>query len=57
MHFNPYKLFIRRGRTSENAKHAKRDWKKRAPQLSLSNTALGLSLRFLFIPLFVIIFY
>ncbi|MDE5614447.1 MAG: ABC transporter permease [Treponemataceae bacterium] len=57
MHFNPYKLFIRRARTSENAKHAKRDWKKRAPQFSLSNTALCLSLLFLFIPLFVIIFY
>lgn len=42
---------------SENHRHAKRSWRKRAPVLSFSKTVLGLSLAFLFIPLFVIIFY
>ncbi|MBQ0050637.1 MAG: ABC transporter permease [Treponema sp.] len=41
----------------EAAKHAKRDWKKRARSFSFSNTVLVLSLIFLFIPLFVIVFY
>lgn len=57
MKFNPYRLFVRRGRPSENAKHAKRDGKRRAPQVSLSGVVLCLSLLFLFIPLFVITFY
>ena len=57
MKFNPYKLFTRVKRSSENARHAKRSWRKRAPQFSLSNTVLCLSLLFLFIPLFVITFY
>ena len=57
MRFNPFKIFIRRLRSSENARHAKRVWLKRAQNLSLSNTVLCLSLMFLFIPLFVIIFY
>lgn len=42
---------------SEPARHAKRDWKKRATPVSFSNTVLALALAFLFIPLFVIIFY
>ena len=57
MKLNPYKLFIRNKRPSENARHAKRNWKRLAPQFSLSNSVLALSLMFLFIPLFVIIFY
>ncbi len=42
---------------SETHRHAKRFWKKHAPIFSFSNTVLVLSLLFLFIPLFVIIFY
>lgn len=42
---------------SENHKHAKRDWKKRAPKFSFSKTVLFIALLFLFVPLFVIIFY
>ena len=57
MKLNPYKLFIRSRRPSENARHAKRNWKRLAPQFSLSKSVLALSLMFLFIPLFVIIFY
>ena len=41
----------------EASRHAKREWKKFAPRFSLSNTVLALTLAFLFIPLFVIIFY
>lgn len=51
-------LHILKGRTSsETGRHAKRDWKKRAPKFSFSKTVLALSLAFLFIPLFVIVFY
>ena len=42
---------------SENHRHAKRFWKKHAPVFSFSKTVLFVSLLFLFIPLFVIIFY
>ena len=42
---------------SENHRHAKRSWKKRAQVFSFSNSMLCLALLFLFIPLFVIIFY
>ena len=42
---------------SENHRHAKRDWKKRAPKFSFSKTVLFIALIFLFVPLFVIIFY
>lgn len=42
---------------AENSRHAKRSWKKRAELFSFSNTLLFLSLLFLFIPLFVIIFF
>lgn len=42
---------------SENARHAKRQWKKRARKTSTSNTILCLTFAFLYIPLFVIIFF
>ncbi len=42
---------------SESNKHAKRNWKRHGRKFSLSNTVLALSLAFLFIPLFVIVFY
>ena len=42
---------------SETHRHAKRDWKKRAPKFSFSKTVLFIALIFLFVPLFVIIFY
>lgn len=42
---------------SENHRHAKRSWKKRAKSLSFSRTVLCLSILFLFVPLFVIVFY
>lgn len=42
---------------TENNKHARRYWKKHAPKLSVSRTVLGLSILFLYIPLFVIILY
>ncbi len=41
----------------ESSRHAKRDWKKRAPRLSFSGTVLVIALVFLFLPLLVIIFY
>lgn len=43
--------------SSENARHAKRNWKKRAVPFSFSNTILTLSILFLFLPLFVIFFF
>lgn len=42
---------------SESNRHAKLQWKKRNRRFSLSNTVLCLSLLFLFLPLFVIVFY
>ena len=43
---------------SENARHAKRSWKKRGyRRFSFSKLVLGLTILFLFIPLFVIIVY
>lgn len=54
---NPLKLFISRKKTSENARHAKRNWKKRANPFSFSAIILCLALLFLFIPLFVVIFF
>ena len=41
----------------ESNRHARRSWKKRNKTFSFSNTVLFISLLFLFIPLFVIIFY
>ena len=40
---------------SENFRHAKRNWKKRAQTFSFSNFTLCLTFLFLYIPLFVII--
>ncbi len=42
---------------TESNKHARRSWKRRNRTFSFSNAVLLLSLLFLFIPLFVIIFY
>ena len=58
MKLNPFNLVkSNRGKQSENFRHAKRGWKKRAPQFSFSKTVLFLCLLFLFLPLLVIIFY
>ncbi len=57
MKSNPFKLFARKQKPSEPARHAKREWKKHEGRISFSKTVLALSLLFLFIPLFVIIFY
>lgn len=54
---NPFRLFTQKKKTSENARHAKRQWKKHKKRLSLSTTVLCLSLLFLFIPLFVVVFF
>ncbi len=54
---NPFSLFANKKKFSEQARHAKRSWKKHNTHISFSNTALCLALLFLFIPLFVIIFY
>ena len=54
---NPFKLFLKKQRPSEPARHAKRDWKKHEGRITFSKTVLALSLMFLFIPLFVIIFF
>lgn len=56
-HMNPFKLFTEKKKSSENNRHAKRQWKKRNRKLSFSNSVLALALVFLFVPLFVIIFY
>ena len=42
---------------SENARHAKRAWKRRQHQFSFSKLVLWLTIIFLFLPLFVIIVY
>lgn len=42
---------------TESSRHARRSWKRRNKRFSFSNTVLFISLLFLFIPLFVIIFY
>lgn len=57
MKSNPFKLFAKKLKPSEPARHAKREWKKHEGRISFSKTVLALSLLFLFIPLFVIIFY
>lgn len=57
MKFNPFRMFNKNKKPTEPAKHAKRSWKKRAPQIGFSNIMLALTLLFLFIPLFVIVFY
>ena len=58
MKLNPFNLTKpNRVKQSENFRHAKRGWKKRAPQFSFSKMVLFLCLLFLFLPLLVIIFY
>jgi len=54
---NPLDFTTKAKPASESIRHAKRSWKKRNPQFSLSKTVLVLTLLFLFIPLFVIIFF
>ena len=54
---NPFKIFAAKKNDSENARHAKKHWKKNHSTFSLSKTTLALVLAFLFIPLFVIIFF
>lgn len=41
----------------EASRHAKRNWKKHGSKVSFSNTVLILSIMFLFIPLFIIVFF
>lgn len=50
-------LTLKRKKASEPGRHAKRQWKKRAPAFSFSGAVLCLALLFLFIPLFVITVY
>lgn len=57
MSFNPYKLFHSKKNRSEPNRHAKRQWKKHNRTISFSNTIMALTLVFLFVPLFVIIFF
>ena len=54
---NPFKIFSRPAKPSEPTRHAKRSWKKRAVAFGFSNATLALTLVFLFLPLFVIVFY
>ena len=54
---NPFKIFSRPAKPSEPTRHAKRSWKKRAASFGFSNATLALTLVFLFLPLFVIVFY
>ncbi|MCI7398730.1 MAG: ABC transporter permease [Spirochaetia bacterium] len=50
-----YNRVFKKVPSTENARHAKRGWKKRAVPFSFSNTVLVVSLLFLFLPLFVIV--
>src|SRR5574344_2665358 len=54
---NPLDFTTKAKPASEPIRHAKRSWKKRNPQFSLSKTVLVFTLLFLFVPLFVIIFF
>lgn len=54
---NPYKIFGPRKKASENFRHAKRHWKKHNHNFSFSNLILYLTILFLFVPLFVVIFF
>lgn len=56
-HRNPFHLFAQKQKNSENARHAKRQWKKRNPNFSFSSTVLYLTILFLFIPLIVVILF
>lgn len=57
MKFNPFKQILVHKKPNENQRHAKRGWKKRAPNVSFSKVVLFICLLFLFLPLLVIIFY
>ncbi len=59
MKYNPYKVYTEKAASekSENAKHALRKWRKKRPQYGVANTVLFLTIIFLFLPLFVVIFY
>lgn len=48
---------LRRRKAAENARHAKRSWKRRRRVFSFSHAVLALTLAFLFVPLVVIIVY
>jgi len=52
---NPFKY--QQEKNSENARHAKRNWKKQHKNFSLSTFILWLTIFFLFIPLFVVVFF
>lgn len=54
---NPYKIFGPTKKGSENFRHAKRQWKKHNHHFSFSNMILYLTILFLFVPLFVVIFF
>lgn len=57
---NIFYLFVsalRRKKTSENTRHAKRSWKKRNSAFSFSHAVLFATLAFLFVPLVVIVVY
>ena len=54
---NPFAPYILKKKFSEPAKHAKRLWKKKNTVFGFSNSILALSLLFLFVPLFVIVFF
>ncbi|MCR5045305.1 MAG: ABC transporter permease [Treponema sp.] len=54
---NPFKMFNKPKKLSEPTRHAKRSWKKRSPSFGFSNATLALTLVFLFLPLFVIVFF
>ena len=56
-HRNPFHLFAQKQKNSENARHAKRQWKKRNPNFGFSSTVLYLTILFLFIPLIVVILF
>ncbi|MCR4741279.1 MAG: ABC transporter permease [Treponema sp.] len=53
---NPYRIFTHKAKNSENARHAKRNWKKRN-HFSMSTFILWATIFFLFIPLFVVVFF
>jgi spermidine/putrescine transport system permease protein len=54
---NPFKLFLDKKINTENSRHASRQWKKRNKPFSFSKLVLILTVLFLFVPLFVIVFY
>lgn len=54
-----YLLFsaLRKKKSAENTRHAKRSWKRRRPRFSFSRAVLFVTLAFLFVPLVVIVIY